>query len=666
MLSRTVVSRVAVVSLMALAISPAWGRGGHGGNAGNGGNAGAGNGNGSPSGGGGFRGGVSRNHPGGPRGEPGISRPGMGGPGPTGNPQPAAPVREISHSRSVPIAPSHSGVNPSHQLNPSRQPNFGEPISNRLHSRGPSVQGGAVGIHRNQPEMHRESFGGNHFPEVRQDPRMSHGSGMPHHGEARHPGGIQHGVRINHGLDRPSRGPGAFRGEMLHSPGTHWNGYHQAYIGQHPVRLAQAGYHPSYYHHPWHHGPWGGQAWGWGWGYGPGVTFRYTSSGWGAGTAWGYPGYGYTDGPYGYGGRPLGWGLGGWGLGTTVYTSGYYVYENPYFTPIVSQTMVYDYSQPIPVSTQPLPSGVASSLPGLPPIEGSTPGENPVFGIARDSFRNGDYPAALREIDAAIQQSPTDAVVHEFRSLVLFALHDYHQSAAVIHSVLAIGPGWNYTTLSSLYPNPFVYSDQLRQLEDFTRENSLAADAHFLLAYHDLINSRKEGAIAELQQVLNLIPGDRLSSELLAMVKGPPRISQLVAVPVPEHSAPKPRTIFDGTSDPLLSDRPNPLPASSKPNPRKPVDASKLWGIWNASREDGARFQLILTDDSQFTWVFIAPNQAMERLSGHYKIDGPVLVLERQEGGVLAGTAEPQSDVQFHFKLVGGPSEDPGLDFSKE
>ena len=680
MLSRTVVSRVAVVSLLALAISPAWGRGGHGGNASSGGNTGPGPGvgSGNPSGvggGGGFRGGASRNHPGGAGGESGISRPGMGGPGPTGstgNHQPAVPVRDISHSRSVPTAPPYSRVTtPSHQPNLSHQPHFGEPISNRLHSRGPSVQGGAVGIHRNQPAMHRESFGGNHFGEVRPDPKMSQGSGMPHggmphSGEVRHPGGIQYGVRISHGPDRPHGGPGAFRGEMLHSPGAHWNGYHQAYIGQHPVRLAHAGYHPSYYHHPWHHGPWGGQAWGWGWGYGPGVTFRYTSSGWGAGTDWGYPGYGYPDGPYGYGGRPLGWGLGGWGLGTTVYTSGYYVYENPYCTPIVAQTMIYDYSQPIPVSTQPLPSGVTSSLPGLPPIEGLTPGENPAFGIARDSFRNGDYPAALREIDAAIQQSPTDAVVHEFRSLVLFALHDYHQSAAVIHSVLAVGPGWNYTTLSSLYPNPFVYSDQLRQLEDFTRENPRMADAHFLLAYHDLINSRKEGAIAELQQVLNLIPGDRLASELLAMVKGPPKVSQPVAVPVQGRSAPKPRTIFDGTSDPLLSDPPNPLPASSKPNPLKPVDASKLWGIWNATREDGARFQLILTDDSQFTWVFTAPNQAMERLSGHYNIDGPVLVLERQEGGGLAGTAEPQSDAQFHFKLVGGPSEDPGLDFSKE
>ena len=276
MLSRTVVSRVAVVSLLALAISPAWGRGGHGGNASSGGNTGPGPGvgSGNPSGvggGGGFRGGASRNHPGGAGGESGISRPGMGGPGPTGstgNHQPAVPVRDISHSRSVPTAPPYSRVTtPSHQPNLSHQPHFGEPISNRLHSRGPSVQGGAVGIHRNQPAMHRESFGGNHCGEVRPDPKMSQGSGMPHggmphSGEVRHPGGIQYGVRISHGPDRPHGGPGAFRGEMLHSPGAHWNGYHQAYIGQHPVRLAHAGYHPSYYHHPWHHGPWGGQAWG--------------------------------------------------------------------------------------------------------------------------------------------------------------------------------------------------------------------------------------------------------------------------------------------------------------------------------------------------------------------------------------------------------------------
>jgi hypothetical protein len=36
---------------------------------------------------------------------------------------------------------------------------------------------------------------------------------------------------------------------------------------------------------------------------------------------------------------------------------------------------------------------------------------------------------------------PRDAVLHEFRSLALFALQRYSESAAAIHAVLAVGPG---------------------------------------------------------------------------------------------------------------------------------------------------------------------------------------------------------------------------------
>ena len=68
---------------------------------------------------------------------------------------------------------------------------------------------------------------------------------------------------------------------------------------------------------------------------------------------------------------------------------------------------------------------------------------------------------------------PTDAVLHEFRALVLFAMGDYRQSAAVVHSVLAVGPGWDWTTMSSLYPDPNRYTQQLAALE-ITRPSTRA------------------------------------------------------------------------------------------------------------------------------------------------------------------------------------------------
>ena len=430
---------------------------------------------------------------------------------------------------------------------------------------GVNVPHGNVGIHGNQP-MHGAAVGANHV------------------------GGPVHG------------GPGAYHAEMMHSPGAHWNGYHQAYMGNHPVHLAHPGYRPSYYYHPWYHGPWGGHAWGWGWGFGPGVTFGFAGSGWGVGigTGWGYPAYYGPYGPYGYWGRPLGWGYGGWGLGTTVYSSGYYVYVNPYYTPVIYSTVVYDYS------------------------------------------------------------------------LVLFALHDYRQSAAVAHSVLAVGPGWDYTTMSSLYPDPFVYSDQLRRLEDYTREHPRAADAHFLLAYHSMISSRKEAAIDELRQVVRLMPEDRLAGELLAMVQGPPKSPQAPQVAKSNPFA-EPRRVYDGTSNPVTGDSEkyprDPVKSPEVPIGQSPdlasVDKTLLPGEWNASREDGSRFRLLLTDEGTFVWKFSAPNHKSEELTGHYSVDGPVLILERKEGGALAGTARFTGDAQMNFKLVGAPPEDKGLDFGK-
>ena len=87
------------------------------------------------------------------------------------------------------------------------------------------------------------------------------------------------------------------------------------------------------------------------------------------------------------------------------------------------------------------------------------------------AFKQNDYDAALDIIDKGIAQYPTDSVLHEFRGLVLFARGDYQQAAATIHSVLAIGPGWDWTTLISLYTSVAIYTDQLRALETFVREH---------------------------------------------------------------------------------------------------------------------------------------------------------------------------------------------------
>jgi tetratricopeptide (TPR) repeat protein len=470
----------------------------------------------------------------------------------------------------------------------------------------------------------------------------THFAGAGEHAEAFHAAGG--GAMLHHPVSGAAfvHSPGGFHPVTPHV-------YHSAYVGTHPVVLAGVGYHPSYLYHPFYHGPWSGHAWGWGWGLGPGFGFGFGGGGWGIGYGggWGYGGMGYGGygpyGPYGYWGRPLGWGFGGWGLGTIAYNSGYYPYYNPYYYPPASQPAVYNYSSPIPVATN------VGADPGIATVDNSdeppptVQSENPDFDAARSAFREGDYNAALASIDAAIARQPTDAVLHEFRGLALFALRNYKQAAAVIHSLLAVGPGWDWTTMSSLYEDPAVYSQQLRALEDYVLANPKKPESHFLLAYHYTICNHSEAAAGQLQQVARLMPDDRLAGELLKMIQGPPK--QDPATPPDAAVTPMP-------------------PAEDEAQP-PPLDKDLLPGNWKSSRPDGSKFALKLTDDGKFTWKFSPPKQKEEEFGGTYSIEGPVLILQRAEGGALAGTATFDGNDKFNFRMVGAPPEDKGLDFGK-
>ena len=45
---------------------------------------------------------------------------------------------------------------------------------------------------------------------------------------------------------------------------------------------------------------------------------------------------------------------------------------------------------------------------------------------------------------------------------MLFALKRYDEAAAALYAVLSVGPGWDWTTLISLYADPETYTQQLR------------------------------------------------------------------------------------------------------------------------------------------------------------------------------------------------------------
>jgi Tetratricopeptide repeat len=266
---------------------------------------------------------------------------------------------------------------------------------------------------------------------------------------------------------------------------------------------------------------------------------------------------GYWDWPWSVpnvwlGGAPVG----SW-LGLTGDT---FAYDNPYYAAPPSTVDVpeaLNYSSPIPVPTG---DDAASAYPTAPSddiaaedsgdqvsSETSTQSEDPtvraaneLFDAAREAFKRGDYATAQADVEKAIEQLPSDAVLHEFRALTLFAQGQYSEAAAALYAVLAAGPGWDWATMSSLYPDVSVYAQQLRALEDYDRQHPTAGDARFLLAYHYLVLGYKDEAVKQLREVVRLTPNDKLSAALLKALtsatpapSGTPRPAPLTAEPRP-------------------------------------------------------------------------------------------------------------------------------------
>ena len=429
--------------------------------------------------------------------------------------------------------------------------------------------------------------------------------------------------------------------------------------------VGNSSYQPSYYQHNGYHGYWNGNrgnhfASGFGNGLGSDLLAYklalnsgyggynngyngYNGYGWGLGNGFGNGGYGLGNGGYGlgyggyglgyggYGYRPFGWGLGGWGLGSLYYNSGYLGYSNPYY--VNSGSTYYNYSQPIPVSYN-APVTVVTNAPNS---------ADDVFTNAVAAFQRNDYDAALDITNKGITQYPNDAVLHEFRSLVLFAKRDYQQSAATIHSVLAVGPGWDWTTLIGLYASAPIYTGQLRELEAFTKANPQDAASHFLLAYHYMTCGHTSDAVRQFQVVVQLMPNDRVATDILKMI----------AAPLPTQP--------DRTTAPLT-----PPPAVAVARPAGPqIAAASLVGTWKATRADGSTFDLNLTNAATFTWSFAQKGQPAQAFGGTYTVEGNVLALERKDGGSLIAQITPAGDSQFNFKMLGAPEDDKGLDFQK-
>ena len=337
-------------------------------------------------------------------------------------------------------------------------------------------------------------------------------------------------------------------------------------------------------------------------------------------------------------------GVGAWGTGSPMYGWGYSGYSNPYYggglgTGGVSQPAIVQQQQPVdpqqtaavasPASDYSQPISTTAAAP--PPAVASQ--ASSAYDQARDAFRAGDYAQALQLDQQALAQTPNDTTLHEFLALVYFAQGNYPQAAAPLYAVLSTRPGWDWTTLSGMYPDVDTYTAQLRELEAYVRSNPDSAQARFVLGYQYLAQGHDPEAITQLKYVVRLQPGDTVSAQLIAAFQ--PSTGNLpTAVAAPAAA---------------------------------PATPGNLAGTWAAMPAQNTKIALAIQDDGTFAWTAAGPGKPPMKIAGKSTLADGILTLAAQgsQNGNLVGQVAWQDADHFTFRLVGAPPTDTGLKFAR-
>lgn len=343
-------------------------------------------------------------------------------------------------------------------------------------------------------------------------------------------------------------------------------------------------------------------------------------------------------------------GVTAWGVNRIGYSWGYWGYYNPYYTP----SATYNYSQPIVIyqsSGEPSASG-APAEPAVPSSDQKIAERE--LAKARDEFYKNNFEEALKSADRAVRHAEHDAAVHEFRGLVLFALRRYAESAAAVYGVLSAGPGWDWTTMSTLYSSTEVYNGQLRGLEQYSKTNADSADAHFLLGYHYLVAGHTDAARNEFQLAQKSNPDDRLLKQLVMMTTPPnPATSD----------APAAAPTTPPATDVAVTAQPADAGSTDASPTKKTVPREVLYGHWKATQQS-ASFDLTIKEDGTFVWLFERDNHR-QSVRGVFAVDQNQLALEPDAGGTMLADITMFGTDEMQFKMISGDSADTGMRFRK-
>ena len=281
------------------------------------------------------------------------------------------------------------------------------------------------------------------------------------------------------------------------------------------------------------------------------------------------------------------------------------------------------------------------------PVSDSTAAEAvAIFDQGREAFKEGNYAHALELCDQALRSLPEDPTLHELRAVTLFALKRYDDAAATLYAVLSAGPGWNWATLISVYSNPESFTDQLRELERYCRDQPDSAAARFVLGYMYLTEGHTDAALNQFQRVAALQPKDQVSAQLAARLGQPQRSA--AGTDVVETSALNSVTAPPGTGEP-----------SSTPAP------GTLDGTWTAQPTEDTTITVAFGDQGRFVWT-VKRQGKDERFEGTSSCVGGILTLIRDRSSeALVGMLHWQDENRFAFKVLGSGRAETGLSFTR-
>ena len=172
-----------------------------------------------------------------------------------------------------------------------------------------------------------------------------------------------------------------------------------------------------------------------------------------------------------------------------------------------------------------------------------------------------------------------------------------------------------------------------------------------MLAYHYITEGHLEAAISQLKDVTQLQPKDLVAAQLLRQLQ---QVTH--GTPVLGSSAPAPAPAAAGAT-----------PASGITPASATVKEGNLVGTWTAEPSADTAIRLNILGGGRFNWKVTSQGKTQE-YEGDETYGNGVLTLARSAQDAqppLVGRLNWRDEDHFSFKILAGPSGDPGLSFTR-